>query len=118
MIYVAEVSENDIRGKLSTVIIVLKVSGSLLMLCVGPYVWYQFLSLIGAILPALFLLSFPFMPESPFYLVKNNRITEAEQTLRTLSRKSADDKFIANRLNEIKSCIEEDMLGIRIESYL
>ncbi|KAK9727528.1 Sugar transporter [Popillia japonica] len=109
MIYVAEVSENDIRGKLSTVTIVLKVSGSLLMLCVGPYVSYQFLSLVGAILPTLFLLTFSFMPESPFYLVKNNRITEAEQTLRTLSRKTADDKFIANRLNEIKSCIEEDM---------
>ncbi|KAI4456963.1 sugar transporter-like [Holotrichia oblita] len=108
-IYVGEVAENDIRGKLSTATIILRVSGSLMILCVGPYVSYQTLSLIGVILPILFLLSFSFMPESPFYLVKKNRIKEAEQNLRVLSSKTVDDKFIANRLNEIKYCIDEDM---------
>ncbi|KAI4456984.1 sugar transporter-like [Holotrichia oblita] len=108
-IYVGEVAENDIRGKLISVCVCLRVSGSLMVLCIAPYVSYRDLALIGAILPALFLFTFIFMPESPYYFIKNNKDEKAKESLRVLSSKSVDDKFITNRLNEIRCCIQEDM---------
>ncbi|KAK9727493.1 Sugar transporter [Popillia japonica] len=108
-IYAAEIAEKDIRGKLTSTFAILKLAGSLLVLCVGPYASYNVLAIVCSSLPLLFVCTYAFMPESPYYLVKVKRNEEAERNLRILSSKSADDKFIERSLMEIEQSIEEDM---------
>ncbi|KRT79697.1 membrane transporter [Oryctes borbonicus] len=108
-IYNAEIAENDIRGKLGSIAIVLRLVGSLLTLSVGPHVSYTVLAIISATVPVIFICIYFFMPESPYYLVKAKKPEEAEKSLRILSSKSVSDKFFKERIMEIEQSIEEDM---------
>lgn len=102
-------AEKDIRGRLGSTLIILKLVGSLVVLCVGPYVSYTVLAVVCAILPIIFVGLYVFMPESPYYLVKVNQKEEAEKNLRILSSDLVDDKFIRDRITEIEKSVEEDM---------
>ncbi|GJQ83656.1 hypothetical protein Trydic_g14366 [Trypoxylus dichotomus] len=108
-IYIGEIAENDIRGRLGTSLILLKQVGSLIVLTAGPYVSYTWLGIIAAIPPATFVITFSFMPESPYYLMKIDDRSNAEKNLRTLSSKAVDDKFVQERLSEIEYSVKEDM---------
>lgn len=79
------------------------------MLCIGPYLSYRNLAFVAAVVPAIFLATFVFMPESPYYLVKRKKYKEAEKNLRILTSNSVDDKYVANRMAEIETCVEDDM---------
>ncbi|KAI4456964.1 sugar transporter-like [Holotrichia oblita] len=108
-IYNGEISEKDIRGRLSSTLIILKLVGALLVLCIGPYVSYTVLAIVCAIIPIIFVALYVFMPESPYYLVKINQKEQAEKNLRILSSNLVDDKFITDRIMEIERSVEEDM---------
>lgn len=51
------------------------------MYCVGPYVPYTHLVLVGIISCSIFLILFPWLPESPHYLVTKNKKNKARITL-------------------------------------
>lgn len=55
--------------------------------CVGPYVQYDDLAYISNFLPILFVVSFVWMPESPYYLLMKNKEDKAKQTLMWLRAK-------------------------------
>lgn len=88
---------------------ILKMLGSLIILSIGPYVSYRILAIIAAIMPLVFISLYFFMPETPYYLVKMNRIEEAEENLKILSSNLVDQKFIKGRIAEIQKSIEDDM---------
>lgn len=64
---------------------------------------------MSAIIPVVFLACFAFLPESPYYLMKVNNRSEAENSLKILSSNTAGATFIHKRVNEIEKCVQEDM---------
>ena len=75
--YVTEISSEEIRGLLGSLLVVLINSGILTSFAAGPYLSYTDMALFGLSLPILFVISFYFVPETPIYLVRQNRLGEA-----------------------------------------
>ncbi|KAF2887566.1 hypothetical protein ILUMI_18607, partial [Ignelater luminosus] len=107
--YNGEIAEKDIRGKLGTTFNILKLTGSLYVLCVGPFVSYEALALSCSVLPIVFAVIFYFMPESPYFLIKVGKKDLARKNLIRLSGNNTSAKAIEDRLNEIESVVEYDM---------
>ncbi|XP_026667970.1 facilitated trehalose transporter Tret1-like [Ceratina calcarata] len=79
--YVSEVADTNIRGALGTLIAVNVFTGSLLTCSIGPWVSYKVLAMILLAIPILFLASFIWFPESPYFLASKGRRTEACESL-------------------------------------
>ncbi|XP_015836891.1 facilitated trehalose transporter Tret1-like [Tribolium castaneum] len=82
--YIGEIADPEIRGSLGTLVTIFSLSGFLFINIVGSYVTIQTSSWISATIPVLFLLTFIWMPESPYYLVMIGECDQAEQTLAKL----------------------------------
>ncbi|KAF5308003.1 hypothetical protein FQR65_LT06571 [Abscondita terminalis] len=87
-VYIAEISEKHIRGRLGTLIQVMTLIAS---------------STIGGIIVILQLLTFSFMPESPYYLLIKNDHDGARKSL----QKFRGSQNIEDELNEISATIRE-----------
>ncbi|XP_068083621.1 facilitated trehalose transporter Tret1-like [Anabrus simplex] len=83
-IYLAEISEDRIRGAMGTLFQIMLNIGTLYEYCVGPYVPYATLAISSAVFPFLFLITFVWMPESPYYLLDKERQKDAEESLMKL----------------------------------
>ncbi|KAK2587976.1 hypothetical protein KPH14_004056 [Odynerus spinipes] len=71
--YTAEISENDIRGRVGSYFQLLLTIGILLSYLLGTQVNMYELSIISAVVPIIFCVVFVFMPETPtYYLKKGN----------------------------------------------
>ncbi|XP_011308802.1 facilitated trehalose transporter Tret1 isoform X2 [Fopius arisanus] len=75
--YVSEVADTNIRGALGTLIAVNVFTGSLITCSVGPFVSYRTLGVVLLSIAIVFVASFVFFPESPYYLAMKNREREA-----------------------------------------
>lgn len=104
--YAGEIAEKDIRGKLGTAFNLLKLTGSLFVLTIGPFVSYTVLAISCSILPVIFLTLFYFMPESPYYLIKIGQRDAARQSLITLSKDNRSKEDIEEQLREIEKTVE------------
>jgi SP family general alpha glucoside:H+ symporter-like MFS transporter len=60
--------------------------------------------------PLVILIGIPFAPESPWWLIRNNRIEEAERALNRLSSKKIDNKLV------LAMMIETDRLEVELET--
>lgn len=78
--------------------------GILAQYCIGPFVSMQTLAAINLILPVSFVITFIFLPESPYYYLKFERSERAERSLRNL--RSGD---IRTELKSIELNVQEDM---------
>lgn len=78
--------------------------GILAQYCIGPFVSMRTLASINLILPITFIISFIFLPESPYYYLKFERSERAERSLRNL--RSGD---IRTELKNIEINVQEDM---------
>lgn len=78
--------------------------GILAQYCIGPFVSMQTLAAINLILPVTFVITFIFLPESPYYYLKFERSERAERSLRNL--RSGD---IRTELKSIELNVQEDM---------
>jgi hypothetical protein len=58
--------------------------GILLVYILGAYMEWRVVSGISAVLPMLSLVAFALLPESPVWLIRHNRIQEAEKALNWL----------------------------------
>lgn len=81
-IYCEEIAEVRIRGALGTLYDLQIGNGILFAYLVGAYVSYLWLCVASAIIPAVFLLTFAWMPDSPIYLASKGKTEEAERSLR------------------------------------
>lgn len=71
--YTAEIGESNIRGRLGSYFQLMLTVGILFTYVLGMAVNIFWLSLIGAVVPIVFFLTFFFMPETPtYYLIKGN----------------------------------------------
>ncbi|XP_075970892.1 facilitated trehalose transporter Tret1-like [Anticarsia gemmatalis] len=102
--YTGEIATNQVRGALSTLITLMNKVGILAQYCIGPFVSMKTLAGINLILPLTFVLTFIFLPESPYYYLKFERSERAERSLRNL--RSGD---IRTELKSIELNVQEDM---------
>lgn len=80
-LYCDEVAEDRIRGALGVYLDLMMTVGILLVYVLGAYLSVTWMSLACAAVPLLFLVTFPFMPESPVHLLAKGRHREASESL-------------------------------------
>jgi hypothetical protein len=78
--------------------------GILAQYCIGPFVSMRVLASVNLILPITFVITFLFLPESPYYYLKFERSERAERSLRNL--RTGD---IRTELKNIEINVQEDM---------
>lgn len=106
--YLGEIAEKEIRGSISTFFQGMLFLGILLQYCIGPYVSYLILAIFNAVIPVVFIITFIFMPESPYYLLMKNKEEAAAKSLMWL-HKEDNQSNIRDELKEMKDNVEEDM---------
>lgn len=82
--YVAEISQDKIRGSLGSFFILSTNFGMLLIFAAGNILDYHTTPKVMLILPVSFVALFSFFPDTPIYLLRNNRNKEAERSLKFL----------------------------------
>ncbi|KAL1387544.1 hypothetical protein pipiens_012709 [Culex pipiens pipiens] len=80
--YISEFAEISIRGALGAFFQLFLTVGILFVYAIGPYVSWVLLSVMCAIFPALLIVAMFIVPESPTYLVKTGRRSEAAVALK------------------------------------
>lgn len=100
--YIAEIADQKIRGFLSSIIYLMMLIGILLIYGIAPFVPIYVHCIVGAALVAIELIIFPFMPESPYYLIHKNRKEEARKSLKRLR---PDGSNISRELEEIAAVV-------------
>ncbi|CAG9858897.1 unnamed protein product [Phyllotreta striolata] len=100
--YIAEIAEQKIRGFLSSLVYLMMLIGILLIYAVAPYIPFYGHCVMGALLAFLQFCIFPFMPESPYYLLYREHPDEAKNSLRRLR---SHETNIDKEFNEIKGAV-------------
>ncbi|CAG9858886.1 unnamed protein product [Phyllotreta striolata] len=100
--YVAEIADQKVRGFLSSLIYLMMLVGILVIYTVMPYTTFYVHCIIGIVITVTQLIIFPFMPESPYYLIYKNKEEEAKKSL---IRLRGGTKNIDKELAEIKTAI-------------
>lgn len=83
-VYLAEIAEQQIRGFIVSFIGVMNLLGILIIYSVAPFVSFFVPSVIGILLILTQIVTFSFMPESPYYLLLKNKEEEAKNALNRL----------------------------------
>lgn len=105
--YISEVAEDKNRGMFSVTLHVFWCFGNLLSYIIGPYTSILIFNLILLLIPVLFFVCVLVVaPESPYYLVMNNKLEEAETCLMKL--RSQNKKCVEIEINEIKSIVQSE----------
>ncbi|XP_054005502.1 solute carrier family 2, facilitated glucose transporter member 8-like [Hylaeus anthracinus] len=103
--YCGEIAETSVRGALGSFLQLFITIGFLYSYSIGPSVSYVVFWILCAILPIVFFGCFATMPESPYYLLKVGRRTEAIAALARLRGKSAAS--VQKEADEMQGAIEE-----------
>lgn len=93
MIYITEIADKEIRGALGMLVQVMNNLGSLIMYGVGPFVSYTTLNSIVFVIPILFVLLCIWIPESPYYHLKDGRVEAARKEFMII-KGTKDEKVI------------------------
>ncbi|CAO1413721.1 unnamed protein product [Diamesa hyperborea] len=105
-VYIAEISEDRIRGLLGSTLVFCCNMGLFSAYVFGTYFSYSTVPLIFIPFSLLFLVCFLSVPETPLYLMKQNKYKEAEKSLkyfRCISEKSSGS--VAMEFQGIKSSL-------------
>ncbi|XP_052759500.1 facilitated trehalose transporter Tret1-like isoform X1 [Galleria mellonella] len=108
MIYVTEIADKEIRGALGMLIQVMNNLGGLIMYGVGPFVSYTVLNSIILTIPITYALCCAWIPESPYYHLKNERIDAARKEFMFLKGRK-DEKWIDEQLGIMRAHVRESM---------
>ncbi|XP_028173098.1 solute carrier family 2, facilitated glucose transporter member 8-like [Ostrinia furnacalis] len=77
-VYISEVAEDHIRGILASFIVVFYQTGTLTSYFIGWYCSYHAIVWINLAIPIVRILMFLWVPESPVYLMKKNRVENSD----------------------------------------
>ncbi|XP_011495379.1 PREDICTED: facilitated trehalose transporter Tret1-like [Ceratosolen solmsi marchali] len=86
VIYLAEIADKRVRGAFGTLLKTSTNLGSLFSATMGAYLSYEKLNLVSLWLPLVFLCTFVFMPESPYFHLMRGREDRAIETMLRLRR--------------------------------
>jgi MFS family permease len=102
--YAAEISEKEIRGTVGSFCVLLINAGILFVYIIGATMTVFWMNVVCMILPAVFGFIFFFMPESPVFLVAQNRDEEAIKAYKWLRGEHYDPQ---DEMEELKRELEE-----------
>ncbi|KAF6217207.1 hypothetical protein GE061_001561 [Apolygus lucorum] len=105
-IYLGEIAEPRVRGSLSTFFAIMTYVGVLFEYVVGPFVSYDNLAITSGMFCIIFYVTFTFMPETPYYLVKMNKSEEAREALFWLRGDTPD---VDVELKKIENAVAQQM---------
>ncbi|KAK5640743.1 hypothetical protein RI129_009290 [Pyrocoelia pectoralis] len=108
-LYVGEIADKDIRGRLCTWGSFISYFGNLIVLSIGPFVTYKTLTLICAVVPIVFVLVLSFLPQSPYFLMRSGQIEESRRNLRRLLSKDVDETTLDERIKEIELTVKSEL---------
>nr|CAD7605061.1 unnamed protein product [Timema genevievae] len=103
--YVGEISQENIRGLLSSMSQIFITFGLLSQYCIGPWVSYHALTIGCVFVSIVFAILFVFMPESPYFYFSKNRNDYALKSLKWL--RGHDD--VNRELERIQDAVVEEM---------
>ncbi|XP_044734619.1 facilitated trehalose transporter Tret1-like [Chrysoperla carnea] len=97
--FIGEIAEDDIRGKLGNCMTVMLDLGSLFLYSVAPWIPIRTMALIAMIIPVLFFATFWWIPETPYYLLmikKRDKAKKSLQQYRGLANVDAEFEDMSN----------------------
>lgn len=103
--YLGEIAEPKIRGMLGSSCSATFIFGIFLINAMGSYLSITVTALLSSLVPIALLLSFIWMPESPYYLLMRGNIDAAKKSLQTFRGL----KEIDTELNRIDAAVKEQM---------
>ncbi|XP_077261612.1 solute carrier family 2, facilitated glucose transporter member 8-like isoform X1 [Temnothorax americanus] len=103
--YCGEIAEISVRGALGSFLQLLNTIGFLYSYAIGPFVSYVVFCILCAILPVIFFVCFMMMPESPYFLLSQDRRGEAIESLAKLRSKSK--AAVVEETDEIQVILDE-----------
>ncbi|KAF2884936.1 hypothetical protein ILUMI_21213 [Ignelater luminosus] len=80
--YLGEIADPRIRGLLGSSCSISWILGMLLINTIGSYISISITAIISSVVPVLLLVTFMWMPESPYFLIMKNQAEEAKRSLR------------------------------------
>ncbi|XP_022913023.2 facilitated trehalose transporter Tret1-like [Onthophagus taurus] len=104
-VYIAEVSVPNVRDGFGNILMVMLFGGQFIINCVGYYADIQLTACIMLSLPILFMVTFIFMPESPYYCIMKKDYQGARKSLKFLRRIENVDP----ELEQLKRDIERQL---------
>lgn len=110
-LYVAEISENEVRGTLGSFFIFSLNFGTLLMFVAGSCLSFSLVAKLSLAVPVIFAVTFAFLHDTPQHLLKINKAEQAEKSLNFLrGRPRSEEKRqkVKQELLEMKVKVEED----------
>ncbi|XP_045772290.1 facilitated trehalose transporter Tret1-2 homolog isoform X1 [Maniola jurtina] len=91
-IYLAEIADKDIRATLTVGTRFMFNFGSLLVICIGTFLSYETLNYCLLLMPGIFFVACLFIPESPYYYLKEGRVENARKSLQKFKNKEIIDQ--------------------------
>ncbi|XP_072932127.1 facilitated trehalose transporter Tret1-like [Epargyreus clarus] len=108
MIYLTEIADKEIRGALGMLVQVMINLGSLTMYGIGPFVSYAAINSIVLSLPILCFAMCLWIPESPYYHLKDGRLAAAKKEFRII-KGCKDETWVDEQLTVIRAHVMESM---------
>ncbi|XP_011300590.1 facilitated trehalose transporter Tret1-2 homolog [Fopius arisanus] len=104
-LYIAEITADSIRGQMGCILLFAVKIGIVVGYVLGATLSYRVFAICGLMMPIVFLGLFVFMPETPTYLVRKGKITEAKRSLMWL--KNNDETAVERELLHLQSLVKE-----------
>ncbi|XP_029172545.1 facilitated trehalose transporter Tret1-like isoform X1 [Nylanderia fulva] len=101
-IYIGEIAPADIRGNLASMFTVAWQIGTTLEYVIGPFLSVRNLALVSLAGPCLFFVTFIWVPESPYHLMRRNAREKAIESLVQLRGKNDVHKEVDDIEQSIK----------------
>ncbi|XP_026727721.1 solute carrier family 2, facilitated glucose transporter member 8-like [Trichoplusia ni] len=98
-LYLKEIASDNIRGALGSLFILSQNLGYLVVYVAGDMLSFAAVLWLCAAVPAVFLVAFIAMPETPVFLVKQGKIKEARAALAWLRNTTIDNKDLEESRN-------------------
>ncbi|KAJ8728023.1 hypothetical protein PYW08_016408 [Mythimna loreyi] len=108
MIYITEIADKEIRGALGMTVQVMSNLGSLTIYSIGPFVSYTTLNWIIMIIPIFYVLLCLWIPESPYYHLKDGRFEAAKREFMRLQR-NRDERAVDDQMKIMRDHVRESM---------
>ncbi|CAH0717982.1 unnamed protein product, partial [Brenthis ino] len=100
-IYVKEISQEDLAGILGTLPILTHTTGIFLMYVMGAYMDYTVVIITALVVPILTIITMTKAPESPAFLVKQNKIEKAKETVAYLRGLDKDHDIVERVIDDL-----------------
>ncbi|XP_076629381.1 facilitated trehalose transporter Tret1 [Colletes latitarsis] len=103
--YVSEISSDEIRGMLSSLLVLLLNGGILLGYILGALFSFRVFAIIAFAISLFYFVFVLFLPESPVYLIRRNRLPEAARSLKWL--RAGHEPTVQRELSRLQAEVKE-----------